>query len=213
MEYELFRSKRKTIAIYVRDGRVIVRAPMRVPAREIDSFVISKSAWIEKHLASQAQRTVFKPDYGSVILFLGGEYRIESYRGDNTLYMPPGLNHDRIQKNLVRFYRDHARAHIEERVGYYSKLMNVKPSGVRIGSAKKSWGSCTSKGRLTFSWRLMMAPPEAIDYVVVHELAHLKQLNHSKKFWAIVSDIIPDWKDRRNELRLLQKRLSNEVWD
>jgi len=89
----------------------------------------------------------------------------------------------------------------------YAISMGVSPSGIRIGSAKKSWGSCTAKGLLTFSWRLMMAPPGAIEYVVVHELSHLKQLNHSKAFWAVVEGVMPDWKDRRKELRLLQKRI------
>ena len=235
MEYELIRTKRKTIAIYIRDGRVIVRAPMRAPVREIDAFVFSKLDWIEKHLESEARRnelrSAFKLDYGSIVLFLGREYSVESTHGENTMYFPPGLSsvesthgentmyfppglsREQLRRKLIRYYKEQAQTYIADRASHFAKHMNVSPANIRIGSAKRSWGSCTSYGRLTFSWRLIMAPPEAVDYVVVHELAHLRQLNHSPGFWAIVARIMPDWKDRRKILRLLQKRLSVETWE
>jgi len=253
VEYELIRTKRKTIAIYIRDGRVIVRAPMRAPVREIDAFVFSKLDWIEKHLESEARRnelrSAFKLDYGSIVLFLGREYSVESTHGENTMYFPPGLSsvesthgentmnfppglssvesthgentmyfppglsREQLRRKLIRYYKEQAQTYIADRASHFAKHMNVSPANIRIGSAKRSWGSCTSYGRLTFSWRLIMAPPEAVDYVVVHELAHLRQLNHSPGFWAIVARIIPDWKDRRKILSLLQKRLSVETWE
>ena len=174
MDFELIRTCRKTVAIYIKDCRVIVRAPMRYPARDIGRFVESKKGWIEKHLAEQQERA---------------ERRAELPAPD---------------KKQIRLYKEQASKIIPERIILFAHPMGVRPSDIRIGSAKKSWGSCSSSGRLTFSWRLMMAPPEAIDYVVVHELAHLKQLNHSKAFWKIVEEVMPDWKKRRRELKLLQ---------
>jgi predicted metal-dependent hydrolase len=238
MEYEIIRTRRKTIAIHIKDCRVIVRAGMRTPAREIDRFVSSKQDWIEKHLAEQRERAIkragFELGYGSTVLYLGREYLIEadsepspepysrsssaSYSESSpaqhkaALYFPPGLNETQLRKKLLQFYKEQAEKILPERIACFSPLLGVKPKGLRIGSAKRSWGSCTAAGRLTFSWRLMMASLEAIDYVVVHELVHLKQLNHSTRFWAIVEHIMPDWKERRKKLRLLQKRLSGEIW-
>jgi len=178
--YELIRTKRRTLAIHIKDCRVIVRAPKRTPVREIDRFVASKSNWIEKHLAEQKARA---------------EQR--------AALMPSEAE----KKKLISFYKKQAGEIIPERVEYFARLIGKRPTEVRIGYAKKSWGSCTAYGKLTFSWRLMMASPGAIDYVVVHELAHLKHLNHSKAFWSIVERIMPDYKERRKELQQLQKTL------
>jgi len=173
------------MAIYVREGKVIVRAPMRVPVRMVDSFVESKQTWIEKHIALWHKR--------------------EEQRND--------LDSGQLRKKLITFYKTQAKDIIEKRVSYYASLMSVHPSNIKIGSAKKRWASCSSTGRLIFSWRLMAASPDAIDYVIVHELAHLKHMNHSYRFWNVVSTVMPDWKSRRKELRLLQKRLYVEGWD
>ena len=90
---------------------------------------------------------------------------------------------------------------IAPRIEFYSQLMNLKPHRVSISSAKKRFGSCSSRGNLNFSFRLAIYPPEAIDYVIVHELAHMKEMNHSKKFWAIVEKYLPDYKERQKLLR------------
>jgi len=206
MECELIRTKRKTIAIYIREGRVVVRAPLRAPLRDIDRFVISKTGWIEKHLAVQIEHKDLHKDLildnESIVMLLGREYPIESI-----LTIKPGLSHERLNKMLVAFYKEKAKEYIPERVAFFKDIIKAHPTDIRIGSAKRSWGSCTSAGRLSFSWRLMTAPPADIDYVVLHELAHLIQFNHSPKFRAIISSVIPDWKDRRKSLRALQSRL------
>ena len=90
--------------------------------------------------------------------------------------------------------------------------MSVTPSAVRINGAKTRWGSCSGKKSINFSWRLIMASDDVIDYVVVHELAHLLELNHSARFWAVVEKILPDCRERRKQLRELQKRLATEDW-
>ena len=95
----------------------------------------------------------------------------------------------------------------------FAKRMGVAPSSIKINGAVARWGSCSAKKSINFSWRLVMADDDVIDYVVVHELAHLTEMNHSKTFWAIVEDILPDYKERQSRLRELQKRLAGEDWE
>jgi len=217
MHYELIRTKRKTIAIYVIEGSIIVRAPVRTPVREIDAFVESKLLWIDKHIElwrkREEKRSAYKLDYGTAVLFLGNEYHINSGSGDDIFCFPMGLRTEQLRNRLIAFYKAQAQNIIVERVHYFSSLMGVRPSNIKIGSAKKSWASCSTSGRLIFAWRLITASTDAIDYVIVHELAHIKHMDHSYRFWNSVSEVIPDWKPRRKELHLLQKRLSDEGWD
>ena len=110
---------------------------------------------------------------------------------------PSYSQNDKEAEELIK----RAKEVIPQRVEYFSKLMGLEPAGVSITSAQKRFGSCSSKGRLCFSFNLMQYPDEAVDYVVVHELVHLKELNHSKKFWAIVESYLPDYKSRRAMLR------------
>jgi len=91
--------------------------------------------------------------------------------------------------------------------------MGLSPNSLKINSAKTRWGSCSSKANLNFSWMLMMADDEVIDYIVVHELAHLRQMNHSPQFWEIVEKYIPDYKERKKRLKLLQLKLNEEDWE
>lgn len=99
-------------------------------------------------------------------------------------------------------YIARAREVLPERVAYYSRIMGLCPTGLRITGAKTRFGSCSSSGRVCFSWRLMQYPPEAVDYVVVHELAHLKHMNHSAAFYALVESVLPDHRERRALLRM-----------
>jgi predicted metal-dependent hydrolase len=106
-----------------------------------------------------------------------------------------------------------AKQDIPEKVQKYAAQVGVEPVGIKINGAKSRWGSCSAKKSLNFSWRLMMADDEVIDYVVVHELAHIKEMNHSPAFWAIVSSVLPDYKQRQTKLKALHKKLSEEDWD
>jgi predicted metal-dependent hydrolase len=106
-----------------------------------------------------------------------------------------------------------AKTHISERAGRFSEQMNVSPSAVKINGAKTRWGSCSASKSLNFSWRLLLADDDVIDYVVVHELAHITEMNHSARFWEVVADVLPDYKERQKCLKKLQKRLSVEDWE
>ncbi|MCC8066145.1 MAG: M48 family metallopeptidase [Clostridiales bacterium] len=169
IKYTVVRSKRKTMAIQVKeDGQVIVRAPQRVLQRDIEAFVRSHIAWItrtqEKLAASGQNRRIITPE--------------ERERG---------------RKAAVSF--------IPERVAYFARRMGVTYGRITIREQKTRWGSCSTAGNLNFNWKLMLVPPDLLDYVVVHELAHRREMNHSPQFWAIVEKELPDYRERRQQLR------------
>jgi len=223
MNYTLIRSARKTCAIYIRDNAVEVRAPLRMRQADIDRFVSSKEDWITQKLAESVsrmeQRDGFSPGYGDTVRYRGGEYAIVSRHGsrvglsEDGFYMPPELTPERVKSACVQIYRLCARAALTEKVFAFAPIMGVSPAAVKINGAKTRWGSCSAKKSLNFSWRLMMASDPVIDYVVVHELAHLKEMNHSERFWAVVGQVLPDYRDRQKELGELQKKLRVENWD
>jgi len=198
------RSRRRTIAIQVRpDGQVWVRAPLRTPEKLIREFVESKADWIGRKQAEAVQRAPlvvkhFRPGEG--FLFLGQEYPlvlVEKQRPALVFDQQFTLSRaalPRAGKTFEQWYRAQALRVLSERVRYYAARYGFKPGRVRISSARTRWGSCSSKGTLSFTWRLVMAPLEVIDYVVLHELVHLKVRNHSGTFWGGVAALMPEYK-------------------
>jgi predicted metal-dependent hydrolase len=209
---KLVRARRRTIALIVeRDGSLTVRAPKRAALRDIEHFIREKAGWIlrtrEKLLAiPEIARKEFID--GEMFLFMGREYELKLVPPQR-----PALKFDdgfrlgttaqgRAGLLFTRWYKEQALRVISERVQHYAALHGFQPKQVKISSAKTRWGSCTSTGNLNFTWRLVMAPLEVIDYVVIHELAHLRVHNHSAKFWKLVESIDPQFKARRKWLRL-----------
>jgi len=223
MNYSLIRSKRKTVTIYVREDCVEVRAPLHMPKYMIDRFVTSKEKWIEdkqSRLIEQAKkREGFRLDYGSLLTYRGGQYPVAAKEGVRAgfdgarFYMPAGLSPERIKAACVQIYRLLAKRDLTERARLFAQQMSVTPAAIRITGARTRWGSCSARKSISFSWYLMMAGDDLIDYVVVHELAHIAELNHSDRFWAIVAGAIPDWRERRAKLKELQRKLSGEDWE
>ena len=209
--YTLTRSKRKTIALYVRDGGVEVRAPLKMQKHDIDKFVASKEKWIADKLVQSVERKMHRDnfflDYGSRITYRGKLYPIEAADGkragfDGTrFYMPLDLSPEQIKNICVQVYRRLAKQYMTERTLLFAQSMSVTPAAIKITGARTRWGSCSPKGNINFSWRLIRADDTVIDYVIVHELAHLTVMNHSKKFWAVVEKIMPDYSQRRAELK------------
>ena len=222
IEYTLTRSGRKTLGIYIKNGSVEVRAPLKLSKSEIDRFVASKKNWIISKLSlSQMQaekKKAFVLHYGDKLFMRGNLYPLMARDGRRAgfdgkcFYMPPGLKPEQIKDICIKMYRNLAKIHITDRVAVYAKQMGVVPAAVKINSAKTRWGSCSARKSLNFSWRLIMATDDIIDYVVVHELAHISQMNHSKRFWAVVENVLPDYGERRVRLKGLQRRLAAEDW-
>ena len=220
--YTLTRTRRKTVSIRVRDGEVFVTAPLGMAPSEVDGFVAAKEKWIREKTeiskAQAAQREAFRLEYEGTILYRGREYPItaaangESGFDGEKFFMPPNLTAEEIKEACISIYKALAARLLTERTAYFSERMGVTPTGVRINSAKYRWGSCSSKGRINFSWRLIMAEDEAIDYVIVHELAHMMEMNHSHRFWLVVEAVLPDYPRRIRYLDELQRRLICERW-
>ena len=168
-EYKLIRSKRKSISVSVsKDLVVVVKAPLKLPKRDIEAFVAKYADWIEKQSVVMRERNANR-----VILS------------------------DEQIKELKR----KAKALLPVRIEHYSAIMGVQPTGIKITSANTRWGSCTAKDCLCFPYKIMLLPSELIDYIVVHELAHIKEKNHSAAFYAVVARYMPDYKDRRKRLK------------
>ena len=221
--YTLTRQKRKTAVIYVRGGIVDVRAPLRMSKLAIDKFVAAHEKWITDKLAKSREQTerraAFTLGYGDMLLYRGRQYPIVAEPGEEigfdgaAFYMPPDLSSAQIKAACVRIYRILAERDLTSKALDLAKQMGAAPARVRVNSAKTRWGSCSAKKSINFSWRLITAPDDVIDYVVVHELAHLTQMNHSARFWAIVEGMLPDYRGRKAKLKQLQHRLGGEDWE
>jgi len=222
IEYTLIRSKRKTLAIYIFKGKVEVRAPLKHPKADIDKFLASKESWIIEKLIASAQREKRKEEfvlnYNSVLQYCGKRYPIYAREGkhigfdDSGFYMPPNLTVEEIKGNCIKIYRTLAKKDLAEKIHKYSRIMGVAPIAVKINGATTRWGSCSAKKSINFSWRLIMANDDIIDYVVIHELAHIVEMNHSKRFWAVIENVIPDYKERKIQLKRFQYQIENEDW-
>lgn len=177
MEYEIqvIRSGRRSIALEIRpDLTILVRAPYRASNREIQQFVSEKSGWLEKHFAMARRH----------------KEELESRQREETLTM-----------DEVRSLAKEATRVIPERVRYYAPMVGVDYGRITIRNQRTRWGSCSGKGNLNFNCLLMKTPPEVVDYVVVHELCHRKEMNHSPQFWAEVEKVLPEYKKARKWLK------------
>ncbi len=208
---KIVRSRRRTIALVVTpDAKLIVRAPFHVPVSYIRNMVADKSVWIKKKLLEISKRpkcAVKEYVNDEEFLYLGRKYRlriVENARANIELTECLELSSDilpRAEEAIRRWYRSEALRLIKERCARYATAMTCQPVSVRISEARRRWGSCGPKGTLNFSWRLIMAPPDIIDYVIVHELSHIGQLDHSRLYWDKVRNIMPDYKERENWLK------------
>jgi predicted metal-dependent hydrolase len=208
---KIVRSRRRTIALEVTpQATLVVRAPHRVPQAYIDAMIREKSGWILKKMAEMRERPqapVREFGEGEVFWFLGRQYPLH-YTDDaggsivrtDRLCVPRALLPD-IRNAIPRWYAEEAKKEIHARCMYFSMMTGYAPTSLRITGARTRWGSCTYKGGLNFSWRLVQAPLSIVDYVIVHELVHLRQHDHSKRFWEKVEALMPDYRERREWLR------------
>ena len=172
MEYTIIRSNRRSLSITIDpDANLIVRAPRRMSDRTIAAFVASKRDWIEKHMEKVRNRAAKREE------------------------VPEFTEEER--KALTK----KARKMILEKVAYYAPIVGVTYGRIAIRKQRTVWGSCSSKGNLNFNYLLALMPDEVVDYVVVHELAHIRHHDHSPRFYALVASVLPDWRERRALLR------------
>ena len=175
-QVEIIRSKRKTVTIQIKsDGRVVVRAPVRMSGAAIRQLLEEKSAWIEKHLAqirrqNESAEPAFSPEQ-------------------------------------LRQLAEAARQDLPRRAARFAPLVGVSCERITIRAQKSRWGSCSTRGNLNFNCLLMLCPEEVRDYVVVHELCHRKEMNHSRRFWLELARVLPEYEQQRQWLKANGSRL------
>ena len=215
----LIHSKRKTVSLIIQpDGKLTVRAPQRMSEVQIREFVRSHEDWIRKNQTRvKASPPLPKKHFtdGELFLFLGKEYPLTIVSHQR---LPLILSDSKFQlanSNLpiarlvfANWYKIQARKVISGRVDFLAKHNKFVHGKIRISSARARWGSCSSSGTLSFTWRLVMAPLEILDYVVLHELVHTQIKNHSKLFWRGLGEILPEYKKSVHWLKLNGKYLT-----
>jgi hypothetical protein len=218
IKYSLKRSRKrkKTISLQIgNNSEVTIHAPYFTPVKEITRFVEEKQSWIDKAIRRQAAQQASHQEKafvtGENFYYLGQAYPLEAYFEplenagvifwNNRFFLNCPVNTEMRKHYFMSWYRKKALQYLSERVDFYGGMLNLISGGVRISAAERRWGSCSEDNHLSFSFRLMMAPPEVVDYVVVHELMHIREKNHSSKFWDLVVEVLPDYKAHRRWLR------------
>jgi predicted metal-dependent hydrolase len=206
---EIIRSKRRSLSMHVtNDAKLIVKAPLFLPIDKIEAFIEKHAEWIQTQMNRVSKRPEtlsFDPDSGS-IPFLGSKYAIQlgnyttiSIKKDVIEF--PQVLAFRQKKEIEQWYIKQARTIITKQVDYYAQQMGVTYTGLTFSDTRSQWGSCTHDNRLQFCWRLIMAPLLVINYVVVHELTHITEKNHSSYFWSRVRRFCPSYRQSREWLK------------
>ena len=209
---KIIRSKRKTISLQITDkATLIIKAPYEVSEQTIKDIIAKHAKWINKKREEILSRDpkFIKKEFvnGEGFLYLGKHYKLTIVdKQAEPLVFKNGFFLSKAylpiaREVFVNWYRERAYEKISERVEWYAKKRGFKYNKINITNAQKRWGSCSAKGNLNFSWRLIMAPLCVIDYVVVHELVHLEEMNHSKSFWNKVKMLMPNYEKYKNWLK------------
>jgi len=218
--YLLERRSRRTVGLKINQSGLVVHAPNRISQSTLEQMLMSKLDWIIKKLHAQKLNQVETMQWqdGAELFLLGNQITL-SVRPDTVsraVDYQPGLlevalpntgNQTIIAKKVLQWYKKQALSDFSRRIALLSAKLGVTTPPLFLSSARSRWGSCNSKQEIRLNWRLLQAPPHIINYVVAHELAHLKEMNHSAKFWAIVERIYPDYKTAEKELKAWSAKL------
>jgi len=210
------RKRKRTISLQISDkAELVIAAPYFTPIGEINRFVQEKQNWIHKTIKRHKEESIKnKPrEYitGEMFYYLGESFPLEVFceqnerKGlvfwGNRFYLNTADATENGIFYFVSWYKKKAKQHLQQRVDFFSHEFNLRANSVKITSAAKRWGSCSADNNLSFSFRLMMAPPDIIDYVIVHELMHIKEKNHSAAFWKLIEMVMPEYKIHRRWLK------------
>ena len=222
--------RRRHVHILVNDeGTIEVRGPWRFSLSKAREALHENAEWVLGALDTVRERIARKPRLvtGTRLPLLDGSLRLDvrpqaqidmfecarpwggrvERRGTVLRVSAASLGDDELRALIERWYRREAATHLGRRVEHYSERLGVRPARVTIRGQRSRWGSCSGKGTVSLNWRLMMVPEPLADYVVVHELCHLRHMNHSPQFWEMVGGVVPDYRQRRRSLNELQGRL------
>ena len=210
------RKRKRTISLQISDkSELVIAAPYFTPIGEINRFVQEKQSWIHKTIQKRKEEAIKNKarEYitDEMFYYLGESFPLETFceqnerKGlvfwGNRFYLNTADAAEKGFSYFVSWYKKKAKQHLRQRVDFFSQVLNLRAKSVKITSAEKRWGSCSADDNLSFSFRLIMAPPDIIDYVIVHELLHIKEKNHSPKFWKLVEATMPEYKIHKRWLK------------
>jgi len=217
--YRFRRARRRSIGMVIDDNGLRVAAPGHTPIAEVEAFILDKARWVLKKL-SERRATPIPPvvqwSDGATIALLGSPVKIELLPGRRDISLQDGRlgiglsprgEPASLRKRGIAWLKSWALALFGERLALYAANLGVPKPALALSNARKQWGVCHRDGHVRLNWRLIHLPLHLIDYVVAHELAHLREMNHSARFWIVVGNLYPDYKHARTELRNCNHRL------
>ncbi len=219
LSFEFKRGQRRTIGLTVGPLGLSVRAPRWAPLSEVDRFVQSKAAWVfSKFKQVQDRQRLTPPEpvwaHGAEVMYLGQPLRLVldsaqafaqagayPLAGELRLALPQSASSERVRDTVQAWLMREATRVFTERLDHFAPRLGVAYQRMRLSSAHTRWGSANASGTIRLNWRLVHLSPDMIDYVVAHELSHLRQMNHSPEFWEVVNSVMPDYAQRRKALK------------
>ena len=220
ISYLLEHRQRRTVGLKITADGLVVHAPKRIFAFQLNQILQEKSGWIINKLEARAANQVDAIDWttGENLLYLGQDIQLNVVSNPTNkapvfdvnkliIATPTPGNQVLIQRKVIQWYQKQAGIDFSRRLAILAAKLGVATPPLTLSNAKSRWGSCNSRGEVRLNWRLLQAPPHVINYVICHELAHLKQMNHSAKFWAVVEQLFPDYKSAEKELKNLSPQL------
>ena len=237
ISYLLERRSRRTVGLKITENGLIVHAPKRIFEFQLNQILQQKSKWILNKLQAREANHVEKIEWvnGEHLLYLGNDIQLNISQNNNNKTLifdqnnlfiaalqpnTPGhplsnsqsefdspCNHAVIGRKVIQWYKKQAAIDFNRRLEILAAKLGVHTPPLTLSNAQSRWGSCNSRGEVRLNWRLLQAPPHIINYVICHELAHLKQMNHSAKFWAVVEQLFPNYKAAEKELKALSPQL------
>ena len=216
MSVAVTRTKRiKTVSIKIVDGSVYATVPDKMSSFRISELIKKRKLWIKRKLIEESKIVISKPkEYvsGESFTYLGKNYRLKVISNSQSdvkliggyieVSVPKKLKKNTIRESLLEWYQTHAIERLTEKTKRYAKIIGVSPKIISVRDYKSQWGSCSRDSKISYNWRLIIAPHNVVDYVVVHELCHLLEFNHTKNYWRHVSNNFREYKKSRDWLRL-----------
>ena len=218
--YQLERRSRRTIGLKITDDGLVVHAPKRIFEFQLHQILQEKAKWIITKLEARKNNVVPPIEWidgetlqlhGNLIglsVVLHNKNKQAEFSNNLLIITSPEANiHAAVSRKVIQWYKKQALPDFARRLEIFAAKLGVPTPPLMLSNAQSRWGSCSSRGDVRLNWRLLQAPPHIINYVICHELAHLKEMNHSAQFWAIVAQLFPDYKQAEKELKLLSPQL------
>ena len=220
ISYLLERRPRRTVGLKITENGLVVHAPKRIFEFQLNQILLEKSHWIINKLNQREANKIDKIEWvdGENLLYLGNDIQLNITQSisnkvlvfdENTLFIasPQPNNHEVLGRKVIQWYKKQAALDFSRRLEILAAKLGVATPSLTLSNAQTRWGSCNNRGEVRLSWRLLQAPPHIINYVICHELAHLKQMNHSAKFYAVLESLFPNYKAAEKELKALSPQL------